>query len=284
MRLVTIDSRDLGGRPGIWLRDGLILDLAAAPGSLRATSRLPASVVSLLAEGEEGLSRLRRLTGEINEASPADIERWRASSVLLPAAGTSLLAPIRRPGLILVTGPGESEPAFKNPHAVGAPGTTVALPSQADGWWVRTAIGAVLGRPLFAATRTQSHAGIAAYTLLLEVGGLAGGRFIAGQFPGACPLGPALLTADEMGPLAEARLRLSINGHLVQDGTPFVAGTDPAERIASISQRWALRPGDIIALAPATDSLRPLRVQAGDRLVLDLDGALELAARLERRG
>jgi hypothetical protein len=283
MRLVTIDSRDQGGRPGIWLEDGQVLDLAAAPGSLRATSRLPASVVSLLAEGEEGLSRLRRLAAEIAAASSTDIDRWREASVLLPAAGTSLLAPIRRPGLILVTPADEALPSFRNPNAVTAPGATVSLPRSAEGWWLRPAIGAVLGRPLFAARRGQAHAAIAAYTLLLELGQVAQDGFAGGQFPGACPLGPALLTVDEMQPLGECRLRLSINGHVVQDGTLFPVGTDPAELIARLSQAWAMRPGDIVALAPPAGMLRPLRVQPGDRLALALDGQLELSAALEQR-
>lgn len=283
MRLVTIDSRDQGGRPGIWLDDGQLLDLAAAPGSLRATSRLPASIVSLLAEGEEGLSRLRRLAGEIAAASPADIDRWRETSVLLPASGTSLLAPIRRPGLILVTPADEARPAFMNPNAVSAPGSRVSLPPSPDGWWIRPSVGAVLGRPLFAAQRAQAHAAIAAYTLLLEFGQVGQGGFAGGQFPGACPLGPALLTADEMPSLGECRLKLSINGHGVQDSAPFHIGTDAAELIARLSQAWAMRPGDIVALAAQPAAWRPLRVQPGDHLALALDGQLELTAALEQR-
>jgi hypothetical protein len=284
MRLVTIDSRDQGGRPGLWLDDGQVLDLAAAPGSLRATSRIPASVVSLLAEGEEGLSRLRRLVAEIAAASPADVDRWRETSVLLPAAGTSLLAPIRRPGLILVTPADEAQPSFRNPNAVSAAGSLVSLPQAPEGWWLRPSVGVVLGRPLFAAQRAQAHAAIAAYTLLLELGQVGQGGFAGGQFPGACPLGPALLTADEMPPLGECRLQLSINGHAVQDGAPFPVGTDPAALIARLSQAWAMRPGDIVALAPPPGMLRPLRVQPGDRLALALDGRLELTATLDQRG
>ena len=283
MRLVTIDSRDQGGRPGIWLDDGQILDLAAAPGSLRATSRIPASVVSLLAEGEEGLARLRRLAAEIAAASAGDIDRWREAAVLLPATGTSLLAPIRRPGLILLTPADEARASFRNPNAVSAPGARVRLPASAEGWWLRPSVGAVLGRPLFAAQRRQAHAAIAAYTLLLELGEVGQGGFAGGQFPGACPLGPALLTADEMPPLGECRLRLSINGHTVQENEPFPAGTDPAELIANLSQTWAMRPGDIVALTPQAGALRPLRVQPGDRLALALDSQLELTAALEQR-
>lgn len=283
MRLVTLDSRDQGGRPGLWLDGGLLLDLAAAPGSLRATSRLPASVVSLLAEGEEALLRLRRLAAEIAAASPAELDRWREAAVLLPAAGTSLLAPIRRPGLILVTPVDQLQPSFRNPNAVSAPGVTVSLPPTADGWWLRPSVGAVLGRPLFAMQRSQAHAAIAAYTLLLEIGQVAEGGFAGGQFPGACPLGPALLTADEMQPLGECRLQLSINGHVVQDSAPYPAGTDPADLVARLSQAWAMRPGDIVALVPPAGAQRPLRVQPGDRVTLALDGQLELTATIGQR-
>lgn len=71
MRLVTLDSREVGGRPGISLPSGEILDLAASPSGLTASQWRPQSVVSVIAEGEEGAARVARLVAEVEKASLA---------------------------------------------------------------------------------------------------------------------------------------------------------------------------------------------------------------------
>ena len=43
MKLVTIDAREVAGRPGVLLDGGVILDLSAAPGSLSVSQWVPHS-------------------------------------------------------------------------------------------------------------------------------------------------------------------------------------------------------------------------------------------------
>ena len=52
MKLVTIDAREVAGRPGVLLEDGNILDLTAAPSTLSQSQWIPQSVVSILAAGD----------------------------------------------------------------------------------------------------------------------------------------------------------------------------------------------------------------------------------------
>ena len=47
MKLLTIDSREVTGRPGVLLDSGDILDLAAAPSTLNESQWIPHSVVML---------------------------------------------------------------------------------------------------------------------------------------------------------------------------------------------------------------------------------------------
>ena len=54
MKLVTIEAREVAGRPGVLLDGGVILDLSAAPGSLSASQWVPQSTISILAAGERG--------------------------------------------------------------------------------------------------------------------------------------------------------------------------------------------------------------------------------------
>ena len=131
MRLVTIDGREVGGRPGVWLPSGEILDLAASPSGLTASQWRPHSVVSVLAEGEEGAARIARLIAECGQATEAVRDEWRSTGRLLPGAGTRLMTPIRRPGLLLVvTGLSGGRPVayIKNPNAAAGPTAEIAMP------------------------------------------------------------------------------------------------------------------------------------------------------------
>ncbi len=270
MRLVTIDAREVGGRPGIWLSSDEIVDLRASPGGLSATQRLPLSTVSLLAEGEGGLERLRRLCAELEACAPAERERLRERGILLPASRTALLNPLRRAGLVLTLAADQAPAAatIKSPNTVVGPDARVRLPAWAeDQIAARAMLGAVIGRPLYAAGAGDAARAIAAWTLLLDLGGG------DGQFPGACPLGPALATLDDHPDPGE--LSATINGHNIGKAVlaPWHARLGPL--IAECSRRFALRPGDVVA--PATD-LPGLRLCPGDRVAVTLAGVMTLAA------
>ncbi|MCC5794203.1 MAG: fumarylacetoacetate hydrolase family protein [Chromatiales bacterium] len=281
MRLVTIDSRDLGGRPGLWLPAGEILDLMAAPGSLRATQRLPGSVVSILAEGPPGRERLQALAWAVSGASGEERERWRGDGVLLPEAGTQLLAPIRRPALVLVLEPGAT-PVLKNPHAIGAPGRQLRLPPGEDSLDLRPHLAMVLGRPLYQADVAQVRAALSACTLMLEFGrNGAGGLFQGAHFPGACPLGPALLLIDGLEALESLELALGLNGQPAARSAALGQDRDPAGEIAQLSAIYGLRPGDIIAFPARLP--RPLRAGPGDSISIALGSSgLVLQASVSR--
>ena len=79
MRLVTLDSREVGGRPAVSLPSGEILDLLAASATLGTSQWRPQSVVSVLAQGEEGAAHVGRLIAEKTEI-PAGVVNIVASS------------------------------------------------------------------------------------------------------------------------------------------------------------------------------------------------------------
>lgn len=290
MRLVTIDSREVGGRPGAWLPTGEILDLVAVPGTLANTQWLPQSVVSVLAQGEGGQDWIARLTAEVEEASPEDRRRLRDQGKLLAYSGTALLAPVRRPGLLLVTrlGGGLARPRIesgfiKNPHSAVGPDAQVAVPGE-DGTRLDLSVclGLVLGRSLFRASPEAAGRAIAAYTLLVDLGlkeatdGAAGG---GRQFPGACPIGPAVISPDEFDAGQPLVTSLRINGHPVAqtawEADPLAYG----KAVSLVSAGYALRAGDIVALAPPEP---PAGLGAGDRVAASLGSAMTLNFSLAR--
>jgi len=279
VRLVTIDSREVGGRPGIGLPSGEILDLAASPAGLTASQWRPQSVVSVLAEGAEGAARVALLVAECDAASDAQRQQWRSTGRLLPAAGTRLMAPIRRPGLLLMAtdgAGGRSACYVKNPNSATGPDATLAMPEgEHPHLYLLGMVGVVIGRALFRATAGQALRGIAALTLVADVGTerLASGHTDARQFPGACVVGPALATADEFSPNANWALAVRVNGRAVGAGQSALNLEQAATVIAGLSSRYAFRPGDIVGL-PA--GVAEFELPGSSRISLTLNAALEL--------
>jgi hypothetical protein len=292
VQLVTIDSREVAGRPGVLTSAGDILDLAVAPSTLDQAQWIPQSVISVLAAGEDGLERVASLRSDAEE--PGRRDALIAAGALLPSQGTQLMAPVRRPGLILLTesvaGDGEPLPiaTIKSPHTACGPGKAVRLPwPETRGARVAVQLGVVLGSSLHQAGHAEAVDAIAAYTLLMdcslpepESGSNAAWRQYVDskQFPGACPMGPALLTADELREEHSVSLQLDINGVA---GEPFELRLDALpSAIARLSARYGFRPGDVIgfgAEAGQADA-RPLR--DGDRLLARLGSSMALPAQL----
>lgn len=283
MRLVTLDSRELAGRPGISLPSGEILDLSAAPSGLTASQWRPQSVVSVLAEGDEGSARVARLLAEVAAVPEAQRQEWRRTGRLLPHAGTRLMPPIRRPGLLLmITDRSASRPVsyVKNPNAAVGPEATIPLPESDDRQLFLIAmIGLVVGRPLFRANESQAIRAMAALTLVADLGTqrLTGESAVvrteARQFPGACVVGPALVTLDELSATAGWGLLISVNGRTVGSASPDLNMESAARILAAMSSRYAFRPGDIVGL-PA--GAAEFELPAASQVTLGLDRTLEL--------
>lgn len=64
---------------------------------------------------------------------------------------------------------------------------------------------------------------------------------------GFCPLGPWLMTADEIGPIEALTLRTEVNGELRQEAKLSDLIFDVPTLISAISERITLLPGDMIA-------------------------------------
>jgi len=262
MRLVTLDCREVGGRPGIFLPSGEILDLAAAPSGLTASQWRPMSVVSVLAEGEEGALRVARLVAECESATDSQRQQWRSSGRLLPGTGTRLMPPVRRPGLLLMVPSGDSGPTacyVKNPNSAVGPEAEIAMPlGDNQQLFLLGMVGLVIGRPLYRGTLAQAARAIAALTLVADLGttlvdrgpGQRGAD--ARQFPGACVMGPALVSVDELPSGAIWAVTVRVNGRSVAAGRSTLNAERAAELVAELSTRYAFRPGDVVGLSAGT--------------------------------
>jgi hypothetical protein len=288
MRLLTMDGRDNAGRPGVLLESGEILDLAAAPSTLSEAHWVPQSVVSILAAGESGLERVAELVDAVELRAGRDHQALLDERVVLPFATTALLAPIRRPGLILIAAPTGGAAYMKSPNtAIGhAAKINVAGGRHDSEVTAEIMLAAVIGRSLYRGVPREAAQAVAAYTVLVDLSRAAPGVdeampewLAARQFPGACPLGPALITANSLDELEAVRLAIAVNGVPASTVSPVPGSASVAEVIAGLSASYGLRAGDLVGIRPrsagATLTLRP-----GDRLAVRLDDAMELMVEL----
>jgi 2-keto-4-pentenoate hydratase/2-oxohepta-3-ene-1,7-dioic acid hydratase in catechol pathway len=204
-------------------------------------------------------------------ADPAALERVAAA-----AAGGSLPAldgaervgpPLARIGKIVCIGlnyhdhaaetgaqaPGEPVVFMKAPDTVVGPRDTVLVPrgSVKTDWEVELAV--VIGRELrYAASHEEALAAVAGYAVSHDVSEREyqierGGQWDKGK---NCetfnPLGPWLVTADEVADPQALPLKLWVNGELKQNGTTADMIFPVAEVVRYLSHFMALYPGDVI--------------------------------------
>jgi len=104
-----------------------------------------------------------------------------------------------------------------------------------------------------------------------------GGQWTKGKsFPGFAPIGPWLVTKDELPGFASLRLWLEVNGRRFQDGNMSNLAFGVERIVSYVSQFYELEPGDLIATGtPAGVGLGqnpPVFLKDGDVVTLGIDG------------
>jgi 2-keto-4-pentenoate hydratase/2-oxohepta-3-ene-1,7-dioic acid hydratase in catechol pathway len=116
-----------------------------------------------------------------------------------------------------------------------------------------------------------------------------GGQFFKGKgFDGSCPMGPWIVTADDLPDPAALGLRLWVNGEKRQDGAVADMIFDIPTLIASLSEGLTLEPGDILATGTpsgvgyAMDP--PCYLADGDVVECEIDGIGRLRTQMRAVG
>jgi 2,4-diketo-3-deoxy-L-fuconate hydrolase len=199
------------------------------------------------------------------------LERLAAAAGRLPAidiSGRRIGPPITRPGAVLCIGmnyaahaaeSGSAPPTvpilfYKSPNTVIGPDDEVLIPrgSAKTDWEVE--LGVVLGKTArYLPSREAALECVAGYVLSNDVSERAfqletsGGQWSKGK---SCetfnPLGPYLVTVDEIGDPQDLRLQSWVNGEPRQDSTTRDMIFDVAEIIYQLSQVLVLDPGDLV--------------------------------------
>ncbi len=93
-------------------------------------------------------------------------------------------------------------------------------------------------------------------------------------FDGSAPLGPQLVTVDEVKDPATLDLRLWLNGELMQDSNTRHMIFQVPETIAALTSVLTLEPGDVIAMGTpeGVGFARGRALRAGDHLRAEIEG------------
>ena len=169
----------------------------------------------------------------------------------------------------------------KHTAAVCGPDDEVWLPPGAAklDWEVELAV--VIGRAAWHVSETDALAHVAGYCLANDVSERAhqlemDGQWIKGKsYPTHCPLGPWLVTADEVPDPQALNLWLDVNGQPCQRGCTRTMVFGVAVLISYLSRFMRLLPGDVILTGtpPGVGMGRvpPRFLQAGDVMELGCD-------------
>lgn len=205
---------------------------------------------------EQGLEAWTKRIGQV---------RFDADAIL-PLSEIRLCAPLR-PGKIVgaaynftdaiaerkMTAPIEPVIFVRAGSTVIGPGEAIEVPPNIGHVGYEAELAVVIGRRAVAVKRDDAMKHIAGYTIHNDVSGSGlirkdGGNFFRGKnLRASAPLGPWLLTPDEVPDPYAVDIRLEMGGRLLQNGSTSTMLFNIAELIEWISIRMPLEPGDVIA-------------------------------------
>jgi 2-keto-4-pentenoate hydratase/2-oxohepta-3-ene-1,7-dioic acid hydratase in catechol pathway len=216
-----------------------------------------------------GLLDLSTVTPDIDPAFLAGLAAVETTDLLRlpPSERLRFGAPFTRPGKVVGIGlnyrdhaaearvPLPSEPVvfLKAPTAVCGPTDDIRMLPQSVTTDYEVELGVVLGAPLKDERDPAcALAAVAGYVLAHDVSDRAlqlerGGTWTKGKSADTfCPVGPWLVTPDELGDPSAVRLRLSVNDLPRQDGSTRDMVFSVAELLCYVSGLMTLEPGDLV--------------------------------------
>jgi 5-carboxymethyl-2-hydroxymuconate isomerase len=173
----------------------------------------------------------------------------------------------------------------KFPSSIIGPGSPVVLPEDSEevDWEVELAV--VVGRPARHVPESDALDVIAGYTVSNDISArdlqISDGQFVrAKSYDTFCPVGPWVVTVDELGAADQLEIGLSINGETLQDSNTSELVFGISEIVSFCSRVATLNPGDLILTGTPHGTgfgLEPQRyLEPGDEVVSWVEGIGEL--------
>ena len=238
---------------------------------------------------------------DINGAalSPESLAKLKAldlSTLPVVAAGTRLGSCVARPGNFIAVGlnyadhaaesnmPVPEQPILFNkaPNCVQGPDDVIVIPkgSEKTDWEVELAI--VIGKPALYIEEKDALDYVAGYCICNDISERAfqierGGQWMKGKgSPTFGPIGPWLVTKDEIDDVQALDMFLELNGKRVQNGSTKTMVFGVAHLVAYISKFMQLDAGDVITTGTppgvGMGMKPPVYLKAGDTMKVGIAG------------
>ena len=280
MRLVTFET---GGEVKLGAVVGeQVVDLSAGDGAI------PGSMRHFLEAGEALFAAAQKV-----------IDR---GDHRLPLAGVRLKAPLCDPEKIICVGlnyanhatesgmeiPPEPVLFNKFPNAIIGPDEPIRIPEETSEPDYEVELVAVIGKTGRRIAESEALSHVAGFTVGNDVSARdwqlhkPGGQWMMGKtFDTFAPLGPAIVTPDEISDPHNLGIRCLLNGETLQESTTSQMIFKTETLLAYLSQVITLKPGDLIftGTPPGVGFARkpPVYLKPGDTVVCEVDevGRLE---------
>lgn len=272
MKLVTYHAPDGAARPGLLDALGVIDLIATIPG-------LPSSVRAILEAGALG-----KVAEAAHDPTAVRVKDYK------------LLAPVQDPKKILGIGlnyrdhalesgmsiPEEPIVFVKMSTAVAGPEEPIRLPSVSNEVDYEAELVAVIGKRADKVSESRAIEYVAGYTVGNDVSARdwqlkkPGGQWMLGKsFNSFAPIGPGLVTRDEITDPHSLSIGLSLNGQQMQSSNTSQLIFRIDQLIAYLSRIFTLEPGDLIftGTPPGVGFARkpPIFLKPGDVCEVSID-------------
>lgn len=276
MKLVLFSTaRQPGARPGL-MTDGGIVDASA-----------------VVSAGPTPQQTMQQLIDHFDELRPA-LERLLVSADATPLSDIRLSAPLPRPGKIVCCianywehAQREARPLnmfLKNPDAVVGPGDTVRLPNFTEPWAFmhEAELALVIKGPAKEVKQADWRSAVFGYTCMIDVTGRGEGRatwrkgsWMGKSFDTFAPLGPCIVTADEIEDPNALHVQFWSNGELRHNYITDDMEHRVPEIVEFATAIMTMHSGDVISCGTNHEGLG--FVQDGERIEIAIQGIGRMA-------
>lgn len=179
---------------------------------------------------------------------------------------------------------------IKASNTLANPGDPILIPRRSSQIDYECELVVVIGKTVKHVSRQDALDHVLGYTAANDVSSrdwqreksLGGGQFARGKsFDTFCPLGPCLVTRDQIPNPNNLRIKTLLNGQIMQDHTTADMIFDVPALIESLSSTMTLRPGTVILTGTPQGvgfaRTPPVWLKAGDTCIVELEsiGRLE---------
>lgn len=286
MRFVTFSAQGTKNRPGVLDAAGqTIVDLEA--------EGIASDITALIAQGEKGIDAVRRALKQPKRTVPlaqatlgAPIPRPRRNIMCVGKNYFEHSKEFEKSGFDSTSG-GQAVPDApviftKAPSTVAPPGA--AIPSHLDPTQstdYEGELGVVIGKGGRGIAKADVYGHVFGYVIINDVTArklqnVHKQWFLGKSVDGYCPMGPWLVTADEVGDVTKLKLTTDVNGERRQEAVVADLIFDIPTIVETISRTMTLEPGDVIATGtPAGVGIGftpPKFLKAGDVVRIEITG------------